>query len=333
MHKGLKMKWLKYGITVLIILSLASVIWYTDLAVIKNQLHLIGRKFWVVIFLSSMSYFLGSLAWKYCFYQYEKVSLWKLFYVRTIGEVIAFINPTSIIAGEASKVYLLDSTPIPMQDKVDSVILSRIVLISTQLTLFFICVIWLLFVTVGAKASILTSGAIVVLFVTLTLVVTRALRYQRNRDTHKVARCLYYLVYQAKRFHIRIKRFARTNGWQLLAAVGITTVHWGVGATELLYILHLLHIDVSFISALSVDMGIVVLKSAAGFVPGQVGIEEFGNKYLLEVIGVNVIGIWLSVSIIRRARQLFWIAISTCFYLIKMITKKQSSNGRIIYNT
>ena len=64
---------------------------------------------------------------------------------------------------------------------------------------------------------------------------------------------------------------------QLLLAIFITTIHWGVGATELYYILHLLGAKTTFINSLSVDMGIVVIKSAVGFVPGQVGVEELGE--------------------------------------------------------
>lgn len=68
-------------------------------------------------------------------------------------------------------------------------------------------------------------------------------------------------------------------------------------------------------------MGIVLFKTAGVFIPGQIGIEEIGNKIMLGLIGIPDTDIWVTVSILRRSRQLFWIAFGLAAYLI--IYKKE----------
>jgi hypothetical protein len=78
--------------------------------------------------------------------------------------------------------------------------------------------------------------------------------------------------------------------------------------------------EVSFIDAVSVEMGVIIFKSLGTIIPGQLGVEEYGNKVLLDVIGINSNEIWLIVSLVRRSRQLFWLAMAGVFLII--ITKK-----------
>ena len=51
-------------------------------------------------------------------------------------------------------------------------------------------------------------------------------------------------------------------------------------------------------------------------VPGQLGVEEYANKIMLETVGIVNNEVWVVVSILRRARQLFWVVIAGIFYLI-----------------
>jgi len=51
-------------------------------------------------------------------------------------------------------------------------------------------------------------------------------------------------------------------------------------------------------------------------VPGQVGIEEFANKVMLVSIGLADDQIWIIVSVLRRARQLFWVVFALGIYTV-----------------
>jgi len=72
------------------------------------------------------------------------------------------------------------------------------------------------------------------------------------------------------------------------------------------------------------DTTIVVSKSAVWFIPGQLGAEEIINKFVLYLIGISSLNFWLSVSILRRVRLLFWSSVAGVFYA--GLTKKNSGN-------
>lgn len=66
-------------------------------------------------------------------------------------------------------------------------------------------------------------------------------------------------------------------------------------------------------------MGVIVFKTVGAIVPGQIGVEEYGNKVMLDAIGIVSNEVWLVVTLMRRGRQLFWLLIAGIFTLI--ITK------------
>ena len=137
-----------------------------------------------------------------------------------------------------------------------------------------------------------------------------------------------------KRFMESLQRIwieVQSKPLKIIHAFFWTTVHWLLGAFEIYFILTVLLIPILPVDALIMDMGVVGIKSLAGFIPGQFGVEELSNKLLLELIGINVVGIWLTVSIVRRAKQLFWIAASFLSYFA--INLKTGNYGGTVYNT
>lgn len=327
------MKLIKYLLTTIVIASVIAFLYVTDFSSVGLQLQNVGSGFILILVISAFSFLLGAWAWKYCFNRPQDVSLSKLFFARTIGEVIAFVNPTSIVAGEAAKIQLLAGENLSATDKSDSIFISRIVLISSQVFLALICFIWLSYAN-DALLEISLSMLGCMLLCVLAYRLLDVYFQNRTRSVESpIQRKMHFFKVQSLRFFNRLTRFVRNKRKQLCIAYFITTIHWFVGAFELLVILHLLGVDSSIFSTLSVDMGVILLKSAGSFVPGQIGIEELGNKWMLSMIGVNAIGVWISVSIIRRARQLFWISLSLMAYFIFFIKTKKNNNGHSVYNT
>jgi hypothetical protein len=77
-----------------------------------------------------------------------------------------------------------------------------------------------------------------------------------------------------------------------------------------------LGIKTSMLHAIFLDMGVILFKAAGAFVPAQIGVEEYGNKVMLSLVGITGVEVWITVSLIRRLRQLFWIALGLIFYLL-----------------
>ena len=100
-------------------------------------------------------------------------------------------------------------------------------------------------------------------------------------------------------------------------------LHWVFGGLEFYLILKFLGLKVSVLQALLVDLGVVLFKAAGAFVPGQLGVEEYGNKIMLAFIGIPAEEIWVTASVLRRARQLFWIVFAVIVYFL--VFKRQEA--------
>ena len=65
---------------------------------------------------------------------------------------------------------------------------------------------------------------------------------------------------------------------------------------------------IDLLTALSIDALCTLIKGGAFFVPGSVGAQEAGNLLLLRAFGYSdVTG--MTFALLRRARELVWIAI------------------------
>ena len=67
---------------------------------------------------------------------------------------------------------------------------------------------------------------------------------------------------------------------------------------------------VSILDAVVIEMGVLGFKAAGSMVPGQIGVEEYGNKVMLNLAGILSNEIWLTVSLLRRGRQVFWLLVT-----------------------
>jgi hypothetical protein len=98
-------------------------------------------------------------------------------------------------------------------------------------------------------------------------------------------------------------------------------------------ILHLLGLDIPYLSCIEIEVGVMVFKAIGAFVPGQIGIEEYASKLMLELTGVPGSGVWITVSILRRARQLFWICVGFIALMAIIRTTGGLKDGNTVYNS
>lgn len=110
--------------------------------------------------------------------------------------------------------------------------------------------------------------------------------------------------------------FFKENTKGLTLAFLFFSLHWFLGSLEFYLILKFLGVKATVLQVLLVDMGVILFKSAGAFVPAQIGVEEYGNKIMLAAIGLPETEIWVSASILRRARQLFWIFLGLTIYFV-----------------
>jgi len=89
-----------------------------------------------------------------------------------------------------------------------------------------------------------------------------------------------------------------------------------MGAVEIYVLLYFLNIKITLLGAILVEVGITCIKSMGAFIPGQIGVEEYGNKLMLGLIGISTGSVWVTISILRRTRQVIWLMIGGVFFLL-----------------
>lgn len=116
----------------------------TDIHASISLLKQLNGKVVYIIFCTFLAYISGTLGWKYCIDTENRLSLWQLFMYRHIGNTITLFNPTSAIAGEWFNAHRLIREGVTEQAAYQSVLLSRMIMILSQLILFSMVITWFL---------------------------------------------------------------------------------------------------------------------------------------------------------------------------------------------
>ncbi len=311
-------KWIKYVFAVIALSLLVFFVRQVDLEEVFKSLEQVGWKFLYILLVTYTAYFMATVAWALCIDRPSTdIPLFRLFNYRLVGETLALINPTNIIAGEASKVYMLEQLGIEKEAGLVSIMLSRILIILSSLLLLILAMIFYFQEFLANSEQFFIQIGLIVFFLGLVmgaifiLVSPRLFMYRlynhicrmipfkslvRNRGTLKSLNRELSIYYQKNRL-------------KLTGALLLSMGHWMMGALEFYVILHILGFPITLMAALMIEMGVIMVKSAASFIPAQVGVEEYGNKLMLDFVGLKLPGLWLTVSVLRRARQLFWIVL------------------------
>lgn len=323
-----EMKILRYLLLLSCCICLYLFIRATNFAMVWSSLHQIGMKFTWLLMVTFIAYFMATLGWKYCFEKTDSsFSLCRLFFIRHIGETVSLINPTSIAGGEAAKVFLLRNTFQNSDSVVTSVVISRVIMILTQLLLFSFVATYLFYSGVQLPSvTIWVAAGVFILLIVIALSIVVIPQIKINYITKQ---CMFFTQFfqKIKKIYANMRLFYIHEKKKLAFAIVFFLLHWIFGAIEFYLILQFLGEDVNLLQAILIDMGVIFFKSAGAVVPGQIGFEELGNKIMLEIVGIAHNDVWITASILRRARQFFWIVLGIVAYIV--IFKKWKPSRKI----
>ncbi|WP_442590050.1 lysylphosphatidylglycerol synthase transmembrane domain-containing protein [Pedobacter sp. AW31-3R] len=315
----------------------------TDFEKVFSSIRQVGYRFVLLLLVTFIAYYLGALSWKYCLGKDSgSLSSIRLFLIRHTGETVSLINPASLAGGEAVKALLLKDDNIGKDTVIASILGSRVIMIVTQLLLFVMALAILIFQQGDRDMIHVDTHALLYALVTILLIAVAirlcwyplkklGTRTKQGRLLKQKTRTL-----QLKTGNVlaELRHLFRHHKKMLLMACIFAILHWIAGAMEFYLILKFLGVKTGIAEALLVDMGVIFFKAAGAFIPGQIGIEEYGNKMMLLAVGIPGTEIWITASILRRARQLVWIAagVGTYMLLFKKREKPYKKlNGDIIY--
>jgi glycosyltransferase 2 family protein len=322
--------YLKVALLLIVLACLFFFIRATDWSAVMAALHQVGLNFLILLFTTFVSAWLGALGWRFCLPKTSTmVSSWQLFWIRQLGENVAILNPASMIGGEAAKMYMLRNYGVSQRVALHSIVLSRGIMIISQIVLLLIAVGWFLGHAARGVFTVdfdwPTTGLVLTLIVGVFLLI-KSLFFKNGMKSLLHRLRLLHLYRNARQYIAglwqELQVFYRENRRAMLLSYLCCSLHWIMGSLEFYFILLFLGVKTTVAKALLVDMGVIVFKSAGGFIPGQIGIEEYGNKVMLSIIGIAGSTIWITASILRRARQMFWIVLGLLVYLLMFRGRK-----------
>jgi len=271
---------------------------------------------------SAVMYLLDCLGWRFTLGQQNvAVPFSRLFVIRTAGELVNATTPTASVGGEPLKASLLKRYAIPIDDGLASVIVAKTAMTIAQIIYILLGIglaVWILFPSGSAQAGQMSSMAAAVSLGLLAFAIAMFLVIQR--------RGLFTLLFTVlEKCRIRVAPLeARRKTLLALdkSIIGLYTYTrapflfsttaflfgWLVEALEVYVILLYLGEPIDLLTALSIDALSTFIKGGTFFVPGSVGAQEAGILVLLKAFGYSdVTG--MAFALLRRARELVWIAI------------------------
>lgn len=327
-------KYRKYFIAILllsVLLLITRFISNIDFHTLSAYLYETPEMFVLVIITSFLAYLSSAKAWMLCMgSEGKKTSITEVFVFRHVGEMLGTFNPTNVIAGDTLKISYLSKVGITKKNGLSSILLMRMLNILSVMLLIVISVIYLTFGRFNG------SQEVVLIFMIAVAIAFGFLLAKYLLDDHLYFGKTVAKIRQKTKWSLLTEKtvdacyeinaiasdYYKDNKLKFLHAFLLMTLHWIFGAIEFFIVLQTLHIEVSVVDAVAVEMGVTLFKSLGAIIPGQIGVEEYGNKVMLDVIGIASNEVWFVVSLVRRARQLFWLAIAGVFFLI--LSKKKS---------
>ncbi|GHE33331.1 lysylphosphatidylglycerol synthase transmembrane domain-containing protein [Sphingobacterium griseoflavum] len=313
-------KWQKIIVLTCVSVPLAVFIVQTNMLMVLQEIEKIGFRLLYLLLCTFIAYLLGTWAWWICLVEERKrINIFQLFGVRQIGETVGLYNPTSIVGGDLLKGELLKAYDIPEATAATSIVISRITVVLSQLLLLIAAIAWLLFFPVvhmsGLFTYLLIGLAISVFLVKLLLFYTLHRKTVANHSPGAIPENIWQkFTWRLRILLVKAQRFYQQKPAIFWGAYLLSALHWVVGSLEFYFILKFLGYDILIIHGLLLDMGVVIVKSLGAVVPGQLGVEELGNKLVLTAVGIHTTAIWLAVTLLRRSRQLFWILVGILCY-------------------
>jgi glycosyltransferase 2 family protein len=272
-----------------------------------------------ILFPSLLMYLLEAYGWRITLGSTaDEIPFWKIFAIRTAGEVVNMTTPTAYVGGEPLKAYLLKRHDIPMVEGLASVVIAKTIMTLAQV-LFILVGIALAFWMLGAAGSSGQIAAAGLLTAALLLFGVAAFIFVQKRGL------FIWLLRTVRRLGLRIPMLeAREEKLQSLdltilnfytqhrsafyGSTGLYLLGWLAEALEVYVIIFYLEGSASMLSAISIGALSVFIKGGTFFIPGSLGAQDGGNLLLLKAFGYSdVTGI--TFALLRRFRELVWIGI------------------------
>ncbi len=259
---------------------------------------------------------LDTLGWQFALSRTarDRVRWDRLFRTRLAGEAMNYVIPTAMIGGEPVKaILLLKRYGVPMPEGMASVVIAK--------TTFAVSMMF--FVLTGLAMTLATQAIpdsvarwVWITFPCLSLLMALFIGFQFFQPFARSGKFFgrfmpgwfEKIVSKAMEWDHAIVSYYRENPGRLFWSFGFHFLGWMAGAVEVYLILNFLGIAVSLPLAWSLEALWLLLRSGAFIIPASLGASE--GFLLLLCVGFGISGVaGLAMALIRRAREMLWIAL------------------------
>lgn len=309
------MKRLTLVLLLLGVAMLCGLVLHIGPSVLAAEIGKLGFNFAWILVPSVVSYVLDALGWRYTLGRHaDKIRFDRLFMTRMAGEAVNYTAPGLYLGGEPMKAYLLSRHNIPLVDGLASVVTAKTTMTLAQV-LFIVIGLVLSGVLLSGSADLLLMGLVglgalsfgVGLFVVIQ---RRGLFTSILRVLDRLRVNIRWLKKREHKFRMlddAIGDFYKRDRRGFLLSTSFFFGGWIVGAIETYLILYFLGLPVDVFTAVAIEAMAVFVKGGTAFIPGSVGGQEAGTVLLFVAFGYTE-AVGVTFAIVRRIREIFWIA-------------------------
>ena len=303
---------------VLFLVGAGVLVWlvlHIGLPTLAGELHKLGANLLWVLLPSVAMYFFEALGWRVTLGRHaRKIGFGRLFLIRMAGEAVNFTTPAAYLGGEPMKAYLLSRYSVPLVDGLASVVTAKTIMTLAEI-LFILMGIGLALGLLNRSGEVISAA-----FISLAILALGAglfLAVQRRGLFVGLLRVLEHIGLRIAWLKTRehklialdeaISRFYAQDKLGFAYAFLLFFLGWAVESAEVYLILYFLGQPIDMVTAFALAALAEFVKSGTAFIPGSIGGQEAGTLVLLVAFGYTE-GVGIAFAIVRRVREIFWIA-------------------------
>jgi glycosyltransferase 2 family protein len=272
-----------------------------------------------VLIPSTIMYVIEAYGWKVTLGPSAKdIPFWRVFAIKTAGEVVNLTTPAGYIGGEPFKAYLLTKHHVPMVEGLASVVIAKTTKTIAEV-LFILLGITLAFWRIDNDGSLGETVVAALVSVALLFFVTASLVYAQRRGfftwllefTRKIGLRIRFLEAREEKIQSldrMIVDYYRHNRTAVYSSTGLFFLSWMAEAFEVYLIIWYLGGPAMVLYAISINALSVFIKGGSFFIPGSLGAQDIGNFFLLKDFGYSDVA-GVTFALVRRYRELVWIGV------------------------
>lgn len=312
------MKYLKTGYLLSGFVLLALILRETDLNEVMARVSQLGWWSALIVFgIYALSFLVDVISWQLTFQTVPLNARWcrRLFVIRLAGEAYNNVTPMASMGGEPMKAAFLKSAyRVGLRESGVSLVLAKTINM-VALILFLMVGFALLLGSEELSASYKTLAATGLSALTISTVIFFLLQRYRvssiagtRLSKLRIGRRIEGLLHIIHDLDERLVYFYRTHHWRFAIALLLAVLNWGLGVVEIYYVLDVIGHPISWADAWIIESLVQMIRTAAFFIPSGIGAQEAAFMLVTgSITGIPALGI--SISVIRRSRELIWIGL------------------------